>query len=180
MKKFLFFLGCFLLGPVLGWASSLFWFNGANTFWRQIDYFPLPVEKIIQLAGNEFWVEANNGALYHIAYPCNGDQLCWNETNTIPAIVEYPGSYKLSYDRCENKDFVYPLFHTIKMCITSTVLAPDAYSRTSLALTSDNTLWVWEKQMVDPFTILLGMMFSTAVGTLIGLFLGLFLAWRIR
>jgi hypothetical protein len=180
MKKFLFFLGCFILGPILGWLVSVLWFEGANTFWKQVDYFPLPVEKIIQSTGNEFWVEANGGIVYHIQFPCNENQICWGETNSVPAINEYPGSYHVSYEQCENNAFVYPLFHKITMCITPTVLAPDTNSRTSLALTSDHRLWVWDKPMVDPFTIILGMMFATVVGSIIGLLLGVILAWKIR
>lgn len=180
MKKFLFFLGCFILGPVLGWLASLLWFDGANTLWIQIDYFPLPVEEIIQLNGDEFWVKTNRGIVYHILFPCNEDQPCWEEANNVPAINAYPGSYKVSYDRCENNDFMYPIFHRIKMCITSTILAPDAHAKTSLALTSDSRLWIWEKPMVDPFTILFGMMLTTGVGAVFGFFLGIFLAWKIR
>ena len=168
----------------MGFLLSALWAEGANTFWKQIDYFPLPVEQIVSAppSGDGFWVEASDNTVYHVLYPCEEDQICWRKTDNVPPVEEeeYPGSYKVSYNRCENSSFVYPLFHEIKMCVTSTVLAPDPYYRVSLALTSDGRLWIWEKPMVDPFTILFQMMFSTLAGGIIGFLVGLFLVWKIR
>jgi len=177
VKKWILYLSCLALGPILGFYLSGLWAEGANTFWKQINYFPLRVEKIASMesSGDEFWVEASDNALYHILYPCEEDQVCWEKAENIPAVEQYEGSYKVSYNQCENSSFVYPLFHEIAMCITSTVLAPDAYHRVSLVLTSDGRLWIWEKPMVDPFTIMIQMMFSTVVGAIFGFLIGLFL-----
>ena len=132
-------------------------------------------------SGDEFWVQADDHAVYQILYPCEGNQVCWQKNDTIPDVEEeYPGSYKISYNQCENTSFVYPLFREIKMCVTSTLLAADAYYGVSLALTSDGRLWIWEKPMVDPFSVVIGMMFSTAVGAIVGFLVGLFLVWKIR
>jgi hypothetical protein len=183
LKKWLIYLSCLVLGPISGFLLSGLWAEGANTFWKKIDYFPLRVERIasMQHSGDEFWVQADDHAVYHILYPCEGNQICWQKTDNIPAVEEeYPGSYKISYNQCENTSFVYPLFREIKMCATLTVLAPDAYYRISLALTSDGKLWIWEKPMVDPFTIVIQMIISTVVGAIAGFLVGLFLVWKIR
>ena len=66
--KWFLYLTCLALGPILGFLLSGLWAEGANTFWKKIDYFPLPVEKIasMQRSGNEFWVQADDNAIYHI------------------------------------------------------------------------------------------------------------------
>jgi hypothetical protein len=175
-------VGIMILSPIFGCLLSGLWAEGGNTFWKRIDYFPLPAEKLdsMQPSVNEFWVEANGGTTYHIRYPCERNQQCWDETNNIAIIEEYTGFYEVSYNQCENDSFVYPLFHKIKMCITSTVLAPDAYYRASLALTSDGDLWIWEKPMIDPFSVMIQMIVCTVIGGVVGVIAAIFLALRIR
>lgn len=62
---------CFLvLGPVLGFFLSGAWYEGANTFWKQIDYFPYPVKTIIATRqhGREIWVKTIENGIYQITY----------------------------------------------------------------------------------------------------------------
>ena len=128
-------------------------------------------------------MQADDNAIYHILYPCEESPVCWEKNDIIPVVEEeHPDSYEISYNQnqCENGSFVWPLLREIKMCVTLTVLAPDAYHTVSVALTSDDRLWIWEKPMVDPITVVMQMIFSTVTGTIVGFLVGLFLIWKIR
>ncbi|HND50288.1 MAG TPA: hypothetical protein PLL95_17095, partial [Anaerolineales bacterium] len=57
-KRVLAVLFSIILFPIFGCLSSIFWASGGNTFWKPINYFPLPVENVLYMDshGNEFWV----------------------------------------------------------------------------------------------------------------------------
>jgi hypothetical protein len=82
-KQVLVLLGSIILFPIFGCLLSVFWAEGGNTFWRPIDYFPLPVEDVLLMEpfGREFWVKSNDNMIYHIMYPCEIGQVCWSQTN---------------------------------------------------------------------------------------------------
>ena|SRR5215216_2743766 len=171
---------CFLtFGPSLGCGSSILWHSGANTFWRPIDYFPYPVKNLIatRLHGKEIWVKTTENEIYEIKYPCLENQICWIKRNNIPPdLSEEPYIiYKVSNNKCENDNFLYPLFHKIRTCITSIDHAPDATWTVSLALTTINKLWIWDSPWEAPDTEMLNMAISTFVGTAIGFSIGFFL-----
>jgi len=180
MKRAIIFLGCLVLGPVLGCFLSGTWNTGGSTFWKRIDYFPYSLKTIIAMKpfGREFWVETTENEIYQITYPCSKDQICWMKTDTIPSDSSIsdgePVDYNISDNKCENDNFVYPLFHKITMCITSATHAPDATYTVSLALTSDNKLWIWDNPYRDPFSVMTNILLVTIVSTVIGFFTGLF------
>jgi len=173
---------CTILGPILGCFLSGTWHEGANTFWKPIDYFPYPVKAIIVMKpiGREIWIESIENEIYQIIYPCSKDKICWLKADAIPSdastLAETPVDYNFSMDKCENSRFMYPLFHKITMCITSAVHAPDATHTVSLPLTSDNKLWVWDQDYEDPFSIMISLILSTIGGGLVGYITGVFLA----
>ena len=168
-----------MLGPIFGCLSSIFWHEGANTFWKPIDYFPYPVKTIIVMKpiGREFWVESAESEIYQVTYPCSEDQICWIKTDIVPSDISVldrePIDYNISNDKCENNNFMYPIFHKITMCITSAVHAPDATHTVSLALTNNNKLWIWDQDYEDPFSILIKMQIATITGGLIGYLTGI-------
>jgi hypothetical protein len=179
MKRALIFLGCLILGPALCCFISGTWHMGGNTFWKPIDYFPYSVKTLIAMRpfGGEFWVETTENETYQVAYPCSDSQSCWTKSQEISADLfneEYV-DYKVSNNRCENNNFVYPLFQKIRTCITSTTHAPDATYTVSLALTEDNTLWIWDNPYIDPFTVMINVILSTIAGGLIGYIIGIVL-----
>lgn len=170
---------CFLiLGSILSCGLSVLWYSGANTFWKRIDYFPYPVKKIIALKpfGKEFWVETIENEIYQITYPCLEVGICWKRSENVPSDPTDGQfiDYKVSNDRCKNNNFVYPLPHVIKMCVTSVVFG-EALWTTSLALTNNDKLWIWNKAWIPPDTMLLSIVASTIFGLIIGLLVGLFL-----
>jgi len=185
MKKALTFLFLAILGSVIGFRASIFWYSGANIFWQPINYFPYQVEKLLgmDVFGNEFWVETNGNEIFNIAYPCQPNQICWEKSNNIPSSL--PGRdnviYKISSERCDNDYyFVYPLPHKIKMCITSIVMASDASSTTSLALTDDNRLWFWDRPAYGPYTLDSKYFLFTVSGTALGILIATFILKIIR
>jgi hypothetical protein len=54
--------------------------------------------------------------------------------------------------------------------------APDATWTTSIALTDNNKLWIWDSPWEDPYSIFLKMFLSTISGGLIGYVAGIVLA----
>jgi FtsH-binding integral membrane protein len=181
MRKFWAFLGCTLLFTVFGCLMSGFWVSGGNTFWRPIDYFPLPVESVLIMEpfGHEFWVKSDDNKSYHIAYPCENGQLCWNEIDGLPEVDISYVSYKVTENTCENDTIVYPLLHKIKSCITS-IVPNESPWMVSLALTDDHRLWIWQKPWNSPYNDLAFIVSSVFRGALIGLLVGIYLAWRIK
>lgn len=190
-KRLITLLSCAIFGPLIGFLLTSFWFAGGGTFWKPIDYFPYPVEKIINLQpyGNEFWVTTTDNTTYHVLYPCQGTEGCWQEDNEVPDLVP-SDKYVASDNKCESDYFIYPLFHKIKSCVTSTIFAkaPQGSStntianpwRVSLALTDDNTLWIWQKTWNFPNRVLAYKVFFTALGLLIGLMVDTLLAKKIE
>ncbi len=178
MRKILIFLTCLVAFPIVGSLLCTFWYSGANTFWKQIDYFPHPVKSIVALKpyGTEFWVETTNNEIYHITYPCLKDQTCWIKADNVPSnmLAAYPVDYNISNNKCENNNYVYPLFHKITMCITSATHAPDATWTVSLALTLSKTLWIWDKPWESPYTVSASLVLSIIIGLSIGLLTGIF------
>lgn len=181
MKKTLLALGSVLLGPVLGCFLSTFWAEGGNTIWKPIDYFPYSVYEInlMQPFGNEFWVTTTDNSMYHIQYPCEEGQICWDKAVTIPPSNSIEGDYKINDKRCEN-EIPYPLLRKIKTCVSATILTPDANWKTSLALTENGDLWIWQKPWVGPDSIFLGMIFSALLGAFIGFLVGSLIIWKVR
>src|SRR5574341_1000335 len=181
MKGALIFLCFLILGPILGCLVSGFWYSGANTFWKPIDYFPFAVNKLIAMKpfGKEFWVETSENEIYKVAYPCLDGQTCWEKSADIPSDLAEGNtiSYKTSNNRCENDNFVYPL-HAIRTCITLVVPGESPWT-TSLALTDNNKLWIWDKSWKSPYTELVGMVSSMFLGGMIGFLAGaLFLGFQ--
>ncbi len=174
MKKILIFLCCLILVPVLGCLLSVFWYSGANTFWKPIDYFPYPVQKIIAVKpfGKEFWVETSENAIYKITYPCAKNQTCWTKTDSVPTDLSdglpNPIEYKLNNDKCENDNFIYPLFRKIRMCMT-TIVHHESLWTTSLALTDNGSLWIWNKPWDSPYNELSGVIFVIVLSVLFGI-----------
>lgn len=179
-KRLKIFLACITLGPLFGYLLTSFWFAGGGTFWQPIDYFPHPVETILNLQpyGNEFWVTTTDGATYHILYPCQEAAGCWQEDEAVSDLVP-SDAYVVSEGRCESDYFLYPLFQQeIKSCVTSTIFAetPQGSSistiaspwRVSLALTEDKKLWIWQKPWSFPDRVLAFKVFFTALGLLAG------------
>ena len=176
MKKFFIFLVCSFLGSILGFSLFAFWYSGGNTFWKPINYFPYPVQNILALQGfgKEFWVETKDNEIYQIIYPCLNDQTCWIKVDNIPSLPEeVTVAYKVSDNKCDNGNFVYPLPHPIRICLTSMVLAEVPWI-TSLALTDNHQLWIWDKPWFSQGTQLFNFVLSIALGAMIGILLGKF------
>lgn len=190
-KRLITFAGCITLGPLLGFLLTSFWFMGGGTFWKQVDYFPFPVEKILTLQpyGNEFWVTTADNDTYHILYPCEGTETCWEKVDTVPDVAP-SDEYIASDNKCANRYFVYPLSRKIKTCITSAIFAkaPQQGSANtvenpwvvSLALTDNNELWIWQKPWDFPNTILAYKVFITFIGLSIGLIVDTVIARKIK
>jgi hypothetical protein len=190
-KRIMTFLSCIILGPLAGFLLTSFWFAGGNTFWKQIDYFPHPVEKILTLQpyGNEFWVTSVDNATYHILYPCEGTETCWEQVDAIPDIAP-SDDYIVSDNKCENDYFEYPLSREIKTCISSTTFAKassessvntvDNPWRVSLALTDENELWIWQKPWNFANRVLAFKVFFTFIGLSIGLVIDTLLVRKIK
>ena len=169
-KRLITFLLCIILGPLLGFLLTSLWFAGGNTFWKQVDYFPYPVENILTLQpyGNEFWVTTAENETYHILYPCEGTDACWEQVDTVPDVAP-SDEYIVSDNKCENDYFAYPLSRQIKTCISSTTFAEASTEgsaktdknpwRVSLALTADNELWIWQNPWDFPNMSLLSKFF---------------------
>ncbi len=179
-KRLIMFLLCIILGPLLGFLLTSLWFAGGNTFWKQVDYFPYPVESILALQpyGNEFWVTTAENETYHILYPCEGSDACWEQVDEVPDIAP-SDKYVVSDNKCENDYLAYPLSRPIKTCISSTTF-PKASSessantadnpwRVSLALTADNELWIWQNPWDFPNRVIAFKVFFTFIGLSIGL-----------
>lgn len=179
-KRLKIFLGCITLGPLLGFLLTTFWFAGGNTFWKSIDYFPYPVEKIIALQpyGNEFWVVTAENETYHILFPCEGTETCWEQVDEVPDVAP-SDKYNVSENKCEINSFAYPLSRPIKTCISSTIFAKtttegsastvDNPWRVSLALTNDSELWIWQKPWNFANRVLAFKVFFTFIGLSAGL-----------
>ena len=190
-KRLVTFLCCITIGPLLGFLLTSFWFAGGGTFWKQIDYFPYPVETILTLQpyGNEFWVTTTDNDIYHVLYPCLGTEACWQKDDIIPDVVP-SDKYIVSDGKCTTDYFIYPLFRGIKTCVTSTEFAetPQTASvnsvtnpwRVSLALTDDNTLWIWQKPWNFPDRVLAYKVFFTFLGLLMGWIVDSLLTRRIK
>lgn len=190
-KRLLTLLSCVILGPLLGFLLTSLWFAGGGTFWKQIEYFPFPVETILTLQpyGNEFWVTTADNTTYHILYPCEGTDACWQQDDTVPDVVP-SDEYIVSDNKCVNKYFVYPLSRKIKTCVTSTMFAKNPMPgsantadnpwRVSLALTEDNALWIWQKPWNFANRVLAFKIFFTFVGLAIGLIMDTVLARKIK
>jgi hypothetical protein len=135
------------------------------------------VKNIIALEpfGREFWVETTENEIYQVTYPCSKDITCWVKKDYVLSDLSDGEIINISENRCENNNFVYPLPYAIKMCATSVVLAESPWT-SSLALTSKNKLWVWNKPWESPYTVLFYMASSTIIGGLIGYLTGIFLA----
>lgn len=179
-KRLITFLLCIILGPLLGFLLTSLWFAGGNTVWKQVDYFPYPVENILALQpyGNEFWVTTAENETYHILYPCEGSDACWEQVDEVPEVAP-SDKYVVSNNKCENDYFEYPLSRKIKTCISSTTF-PKASSensantvdnpwRVSLALTDDSELWIWQKPWNFANRVLAFKVFFTFIGLSIGL-----------
>jgi hypothetical protein len=183
-RQILVFLCSLILGPIFGCLLGGWWYSGADTFWKRIDYFPLPVSKILALKpfGEEFWVETTGEEIYKIVYPCSKDQTCWTKARDVPSDISDGNAvdYKVSDARCENNNFVYPLFHKIKMCITSATHAPDATWTVSLALTNAGDLWIWDQPWESPYTVVPNITGLMIAGAVTGIFIGLALIIKLR
>jgi hypothetical protein len=131
--------------------------------------------------GAEFWVETTENEIYKITYPCSKQQSCWEKSDNIPTDLTDGNyvDYKTSSDQCENDSFVYPLFHKIKMCITSTTFAADAAWKVSLALADNNKLWIWDQPWVSPYTEMSSIFASMVIGAIIGILVGILLSQKV-
>ncbi len=180
-KKILVFLGSVILASVSGCLLSGFWAQGGNVFWKPIDYFPLPVESVLLMEpfGSEIWVRSNKSEIFHIVYPCESGQACWNKIEVLPEVGFKNSDYRVTENTCDNDSIAYPLFHKIKSCITSVVPNESPWI-VSLALTEDNRLWIWQKPWDSPYNVLAYMAFSIFGGAIIGLLIGTFWAWKIK
>jgi hypothetical protein len=180
-KKILAFLAPVILFPILGCMLSVFWFSGGNVFWKPINYFPLPVENVLVMEpfGKEFWVKANDNQIYHIVYPCENGQECWDKVDTVPAVDLSDVSYKVTDASCENDSIRYPLFHKIRNCITS-IVPNESFWVVSLVLTEDHQLWIWQNPWDSPYNTLSSMFSSIIAAIILGLFFGVFLVWKIK
>jgi len=180
-KKILVFVGSIILVPVLGCLLSVFWVEGGNTFWKPIDYFPFPVEKILLMEpfGREFWVKSGDNAIYHIVYPCANGQGCWDQVDGAPQIDLTYIDYQVTANACENDSIAYPLVRKIRSCITS-IVPNESPWMVSLALTEDQKLWIWQKPWNSPYNELAGMVGATFFSAIIGLVIGVFGAWKVK
>ena len=190
-KRLITFLLCITLGPLLGFLLTSFWFTGGNTFWKQVDYFPYPIENILALQpyGNEFWVTTADNTTYHILYPCEGADACWEQVDTIPDAAP-SDEYIVSDNKCENDYFAYPLSRPIKTCISSTTFAKTSTEtstkadknpwRVSLALTDDNELWIWQNPWDFANRVLAFKVFFTFIGLSIGLIVDTLLVRKVK
>ena len=180
-KKILAFLASIILFPILGCVLSGFWFSGGNIFWKPINYFPLPVENILAMEpfGKEFWVQSNDTKVYHIVYPCESGQDCWNTVDTVPQVDLSFVDYKVTEDTCQNNSIKYPLFRKIRSCITS-IVPNESPWMVSLVLTEDHRLWIWQKPWDSPYNVLMYIVFSVIGGAILGLFIGVFLMWKVK
>ncbi|MBK8783374.1 MAG: hypothetical protein IPO22_16575 [Anaerolineales bacterium] len=179
-KRLKIFLSCITLGPLLGFLLTSLWFAGGNTVWKQVDYFPYPVESILTLQpyGNEFWVTTAENETYHILYPCEGTDACWEPVDTVPDVAP-SDKYTVSDNKCESDYFITPLFRTIKTCVSSTIFAEASSDgtantgenpwRVSLAVTSDNELWIWQNPWDFANRVIAFQVFFTFIGLSIGL-----------
>ena len=170
-------MSCLILGSVFGCLFSIFWVAGGDTLWKPIDYFPHTVEQIIAMKafGGEFWVETTDNEIYKITYPCTSKQFCWELSNEIPTDLtegQFWVDLLASNNKCENHNFVYPLFDKINSCYTSVVYAESFYT-TSLVLTNKNELWIWSKPWESPHTTMTSMFFTVIFGTAIGIAIGI-------
>jgi hypothetical protein len=190
-KRLKIFLSCITLGPLLGFLLTSFWFAGGSAFWKQVDYFPYPVENILALQpyGNEFWVTTAENETYHILYPCAEAGACWEQVDEVPDVAP-SDEYIVSEGKCENDYFAYPLSRPIKTCISSTTF-PKASSETStntvdnpwrvlLVLTADNKLWIWQKPWNFANRVLAFKVFFTFIGLSIGLIVDTLLVRKIK
>lgn len=180
-KRILAFLISIILLPVFGCLLSVFWFSGGNIFWKQINYFPLPVEKVLAMEpfGREFWVQANDNEIYHIVYPCENKQECWEKVETPPQVDVSFVDYKVTERTCQNTSIKYPLFHKIRSCITSVVPNESPWI-VSLALTEGHQLWIWQKPWDSPYNVLMYMFVAVICAIFLGLFLGIFLVGKVK
>lgn len=186
-KRLKIFISCIVLGPLLGYLLTSLWFAGGNTFWKPIDYFPLPVEKVLTLQpyGNEFWVTTADNETYHILYPCEGAEACWEQVDEVPDVAP-SDKYVVSEGKCENDYLAYPLSHPIKTCISSTTFTKASTKseenpwRVSLALTTDNKLWIWQNPWDFPNKVIAYKVFFTFLGLSIGLMLDTILTRKIK
>ena len=190
-KRLKIFIGCITLGPLLAYLLTSFWFAGGNTFWKQVDYFPFSVEKILTLQpyGNEFWVTTAENETYHILYPCEGAEACWEQVDEVPDVAP-SDKYVVSEGKCENDYLAYPLSHPIKTCISSTTFAKASVVgstkseenpwRVSLALTTDNNLWIWQNPWDFANRVIAFKVFFTFIGLSIGLIVDTILTRKIK
>ena len=180
-KKILAFSASVILFPISGCVLSGFWFSGGNIFWKPINYFPLPVENILAMEpfGKEFWVQSNDTKVYHIVYPCESGQDCWNTVDAAPQVDLSSVDYKVTEDTCQNNSIKYPLFHKIRSCITS-IVPNESPWMVSLVLTEDHRLWIWQKPWDSPYNVLMYMFFSVISAAILGLFIGVFLIWKVK
>lgn len=170
-------MSALILAPMVGCLSSILWHEGANTFWKKIDYFPYLVKNIVTTShhGKEIWVETTQNESYLIAYPCLENQNCWVKQEIPSDVSDNPYIiYKVSNGKCENTNFVYPLLHKIEQCITLIDHAPDATWTTSLAVTDNQELWIWDQPWEDPFSIMINIFWITIVSLVIGILIGVF------
>lgn len=177
----MFFLGSVILALVLGCLLSGWWATGGNIFWKPIDYFPFPVESVVSMEpfGHEFWVKSTDNQIYHIVYPCENGQVCWDHMDVLPERDLAFFGYKITENACENDSIAYPLFRKIKSCITSIVPNQSLWI-VSLALTENGKLWIWQKPWDSPYNVLANMVGAIFVSVIIGLVIGAFWAWKIK
>jgi hypothetical protein len=180
-KQLLVLLGSIIFAPIFGCLLSGFWADGGNTFWKPIDYFPLPVEDVLLMSpfGDEFWVKSNDNKIYHIVYPCKNDQICWDQTDVLPEIDLSQIDYEVTQNACKNASIAYPLFRKIKRCITSWVPNESPWI-VSLALTEGHKLWIWQKPWESPYNVLASMVGVTFVSAIAGVVIGVLWAWKMR
>jgi hypothetical protein len=173
-KQILALLGSIVLFPIFGCLLSGFWAEGGNTFWKSINYFPLPVENVLlmQPFGDEFWVKSSDNKIYHIVYPCENGQVCWNQIDILPEVDLSYIDYKVTENACENDSIAYPLFRKIKSCITS-IVPNESPWMVSLVLTEDHKLWIWQKPWDSPYNVLADMAGAVFISAIIGLIIGI-------
>lgn len=178
MKRLLVFISCLVLCPILSCLFSAYWYEGANTFWKRVDFLPQPVKNLIAVRqhGEEIWVETMQNEYFLVQYPCSKEQSCWVEQDSIPNNLSQEAyiQYNISNGKCENTSIVYPLLHKIETCITSIDRVPDATWITSVALTEDHQLWIWDQPWKDPFSTIIGMFSITVGGTASGSLIGIY------
>jgi hypothetical protein len=180
-KRLLVLLGSVVLAPIFGCLLSGFWAEGGNTFWKPIDYFPFPVVNVLSMEpfGSEFWVQSADNKIYHIVYPCENGQVCWEQTDIVPEKDLSFYDYKVTENSCENDSIAYPLFHKISSCVTS-IVPNESPWMVSLALTEDHKLWIWQKPWDSPYNVLASMAGAIFVSTILGLMIGAIWAWKIK